>query len=680
MCGIIGVVNSQKNVELGLKSISYRGLDNQEIVSFDNGCFGHCLHAMNNFVKQPLAHNKSLFVCNSEIYNFEELAKKHGLGVRNDSDLIFQYLLNDFDIDDFDGVYAFAYKKGDELILARDKIGVKPLWYYFDGGEFGFASEKKALLAMGFEKKYVVELNPRKILTYDIKTKKITFIERKYFEVKEKDSKNIKQKLKQLLNESIKKRLSDKKTALLLSGGVDSSYIALKLKQLGVNFKCYVAGMKEPGLKDSEDVLKAKEIAKLLDLDLEVIEISLSQVPGYLKQVLPLIEDNNVVKAGVALPFYLCAKKAKEDGVKLLFSGLGSEEIFAGYERHKNSININEECLAGLRKIYERDLYRDDVITMANNIELRLPFLDKKLVEFALTIPSKYKIADYSKQIFRDISFDEGLPKDFAYRKKKAAQYGSNFDKAIAKLSKKENKNKSEYLKQFFDEGNVRIASLMSTGKDSALSTQIMIDQNYEVSCFITIISKNEDSYMYHGPNTHLAKQISQSSNIPLIVKETKGEKEEELDELKSAIKTAISKYKVEGIVTGALFSNYQRERIEKICEELGVKCFSPLWHMDQEKEMNLLLKRGFKFCMVKVAAYGLDKSWLGKTITSLDIKKLVELNKKYKINIAGEGGEFESLILKAPFMKKEILIKDYELIEENEYTAHIKIKEVELK
>ena len=684
MCGIIGVLNSKKDVSLGLEAISYRGLDASKKLNFRSGSFGHCLHAMQNFVVQPLKKNSNYFMCNSEIYNVKKLNKKHNLKAKNDTELIFDFLNKNLNLNELDGVYAFAYKTPDKLILQRDLIGVKPLWFYFDDKtkEIGFASEKKAFIKMGFEKNKIQELNPRKTFIFNLKTNKLQLKTRPLFKtIPTKDDKNkIKTKLKNLLLNAIKKRTTTQKTGLLLSGGVDSSFIALKLKQLNIPFKCFVAGLDHPSFKESEDVLMAKKLAKKLDLDLEVVKIKLQEVPEVLKEILPLIEDNNVVKAGVALPFYLCAKKAQKKGVKLLISGLGSEEIFAGYKRHENSLDINKECLAGLRKIYERDLYRDDVITMANNIELRLPFLDKELVKYSLKIPGEYKIATHSKQIFREVALEEGLPEEFSFRKKKAAQYGSNFDKAIAKLAKKENKSKSEYLKQFFNEGNVKIAALMSTGKDSALATQIMLDQNYDVACFITVISSNKDSYMYHGPNTWLANKIAKTSNIPLITIKTLGEKEKELAALKQAIKEAIFEFKIEGIVTGALFSNYQRDRIEKICEELGIKCFSPLWHMDQEKEMELLLQKKFKFCMVKIAAYGLDKSWLGKEITIKELEHLKELNKKIGFNVAGEGGEYESLILKAPFMKKELKIKKYKIYEENEYTATMLIDEVELK
>ncbi|MFT4311296.1 MAG: diphthine--ammonia ligase [Candidatus Woesearchaeota archaeon] len=684
MCGIIGIFNSKNNIEKGLEIIKQRGPDHQEIIKKENFKVGHCLLAINSKVKQPLKTKDFIFTANCEIYNYQELQKKYNLKTKNDADTLFQILTKTKDLEEtlkeLDGVYSFCLvnTKIQKAFLTRDLIGVKPLWYYYNPitKEFAYSSEKKALKKIGLEKRFIQELNPRKIIIYDIKTKEITFVEKEFFKLNQKSNED----LEKLLINSIKKRVSNKKTGLLLSGGVDSSFIAAILKKLKVPFKCYVAGLNEKGLKESEDIKYAKKVAKELEIDLEVVEIDLEEVKKTLKELLPIIEDNNVVKAGVALPFYICSKKAKKDGVKIMMSGLGSEEIFAGYQRHKNSQDINEECLAGLRKIYEKDLYRDDTVTMSQGIELRLPFLDKKLVKHALTIPGNQKIdEEHTKIPLRKIA-KKYLPKEIAYRKKKAAQYGSNFDKAIAKLAKKENKTKSEYLKKYYDEGNVRLASLMSTGKDSSLATQIMIDQNYEISCFITINSENQDSYMYHGPNTNLAKLISEASQTPLIITTTKGQKEKELQDLKNTIKIAIQKYGAEGIITGALYSTYQRERIEKICEELGIKCFSPLWHMNQTKELELLLQKKFKFCMVKIAAFGLDTTWLGKIITKKEIQKLTKLQQKYLINVAGEGGEYESLTLKAPFMKKEIIIKEYEVIKENEYTATMKITKATLK
>lgn len=690
MCGIIGFFNfknAENMTKNGLELIKYRGQDGFGFQGSADCYTGHCLHAIVSKVKQPLFDKEFVFSTNCEIYNWKKLSKSD----RNDAETLFNLLKNSKDIDEtlklVEGVYAFSLwnKKENLLILARDIIGVKPLWYYYDAvtGEFAYSSERKALLKQGLERAYIFELNPRKILVYDIKTKELKEIERDFFSVnvsKEKDE-TIILKTQDLILEAIKKRIPEnKKIGLLFSGGIDSTFIALTLKKLNVPFTCYTAALTEPGLTEASDLEWSKKVAKELDLDLKILTVSLQEVPEYLKTILPLIEDNNVVKAGVALPFFLCSKEAKKDGVKVLFSGLGSEEIFAGYERHKKSLDINEECLSGLLKIYERDLYRDDCITMYHTIELRLPFLDKKLAEYALTIPEHLKLnSENSKLILRMIAKKQGLNLEFSDRKKKAAQYGSNFDKALEKLSKKEKKNKSSYLKQFYNEGNVRLGALISTGKDSLLAVQIMKEQNYDIACFITIESDNQDSYMYHGPNTNLASLQAKATGVPLITQKSLGEKEIELDDLKKAIKKAVIEHKIEGIVNGALFSNYQRKRIEKICDELGIKCFSPLWHMDQTKEVELLLSKGFEFILVKVAAEGLDKSWLGKIIGYSELEKLKELNRKIGFHVALEGGEAESLVLDCPMFRKKIIIKKSKIVMENECTGTLIIEKAEL-
>jgi len=110
----------------------------------------------------------------------------------------------------------------------------------------------------------------------------------------------------------------------------------------------------------------------------------------------------------------------------------------------------------------------------------------------------------------------------------------------------------------------------------------------------------------------------------------TEGKKEEELADLKKAIKKAKGKYGVTGVVTGELHSEYQSERIKRICRELKMNVYSPLWHMNQEKELNELLDRGYEFVFTRIAAEGLDKTWLGRAITKKDVKKLAELSKKW--------------------------------------------------
>ncbi|MBU0472146.1 MAG: diphthine--ammonia ligase [Nanoarchaeota archaeon] len=220
---------------------------------------------------------------------------------------------------------------------------------------------------------------------------------------------------------------------------------------------------------------------------------------------------------------------------------------------------------------------------------------------------------------------------------------------------------------------------MLSTGKDSVYAAYTMIKQNYSINCFITIASENLDSYMFHTPTIKLAELQSKAMNIPLLTHSTKGEKEDELKDLKEAIKKAKEEYKIEGIVTGALFSNYQRERIEKICDSLSLKMFNPLWHINQETEMREIVREGFQFIITKIAAEGLNKNWLNKEITDKDIDKLAMLNQKIGFNVAGEGGEYETLMLDGPLFEKKINILKSKILEEDEITATLMVEKAEL-
>jgi len=239
-------------------------------------------------------------------------------------------------------------------------------------------------------------------------------------------------------------------------------------------------------------------------------------------------------------------------------------------------------------------------------------------------------------------------------------------------------KRKSEYLGRFLKKPNLKLGALFSGGKDSVFSAYTMMKQNYEITCLITMKSKNPDSYMFHTPNIHLVDLQAEAMDIPLATGYTEGEKEKELEDLEKTIKKAKEKFKIEGIVTGALFSDYQRKRIERICDKLNLKIFSPLWHMNQEKEMRLVIKE-FEIIMSSVAAEGLDKTWLGRKITEEDVDKLVKLNKKIGLNIAGEGGEFETLVVEGPCFKKKLIIEKGEVVMESENTGVYKIEKVKL-
>lgn len=700
MCGIIGIFHDTEavnKVKKGIALLQKRGKDAVGIatanflhtgktvhdltINNDIHASGHTLHSIVGFIPQPIK-NTGILTANCEIYNWKELAEQYNFShAKNDAELL-SLFLDQFGIEklqEFDGVYAFAYWKDNSVILVRDIVGVKPLWYAHENGTFAFASEKKVLKEIGYIT--VQELHPRQIIIYNIISKTITIKQREFFDYLPEHTDNydhIKEKTRQLLHAAVEKRVPDKKFGLLFSGGVDSVFLAQLLKQKGHNFTCYTAVLDTDNAVPS-DLIAAQEAAKQLGLHLKIKKVKLAEIPAYLKKIVPLIEDSHVVKVGVALTLYAACEIAQEDSCKVIFSGLGSEEIFAGYERHKHSPNVNQECLSGLRKVFERDLYRDDVITMDNNMEIRLPFLDKELVKYALKIPTKYKLSGETvKYILRDIALTEGLPQEMAFRKKTAAQYGSRFDYALGKLTREGGFTiKSAYLKQFYPFPNLKLGILFSSGKDSTYAAYIMQRQNYELSCLIHLKSRNKNSYMFQTAGTELAELQAEAMDLPIIIQDTAGEKEAELQDLEEALKKAKQHYQIDGIVSGALFSTYQRDRIEAICEKLGLKVFTPLWHKEQEQQMLELQNNGFTFILTAIAAEGLDKSWLNKIITGGDIQKLLSL--KTKISVAGEGGEFESLVLDCPLFKKKIVINSTEIIEENKNAAYLVVTQAGL-
>ncbi len=261
-----------------------------------------------------------------------------------------------------------------------------------------------------------------------------------------KDKEQIIQLLKREIVYSVEKLLSKEKFGILFSGGVDSTLIAFICKKLKKDFICYSVG-----LENSKDLDAAKRAAKALDLKLKYKQITLDEAEEIIKKTAKILGDklNNVVNVGVGAVEVACFELAKKDKINYFFGGLGSEEIFAGYKRHEISEDINKECFSGLMNMWQRDLLRDTKIAKNYNVNLLTPFLDKRLIKLSSKIPSKYKIKNnIKKYILREAALDLGLKKEFSFRKKRAAQYGSNFDKAIQKLAKKHNFNyKKAYLK-----------------------------------------------------------------------------------------------------------------------------------------------------------------------------------------------------------------------------------------
>ena len=206
------------------------------------------------------------------------------------------------------------------------------------------------------------------------------------------------------------------------------------------------------------------------------------------------------------------------------------------------------------------------------------------------------------------------------------------------------------------------VAVLFSGGKDSTMALYEALENGDDVKYLLSVKSLNNESYMFHVPNIHITDLLAEAFDISILSVETNGVKEEELQDLKLAFEK-LKSFGIEGIYTGALYSVYQKSRIEKLGCEVGLKIISPYWHVNELEYMKKIVSLGFKVVICGVAAWGLDESWLGRIIDDKCIDDLVKLNEKYKVNIAFEGGEAETLVIDGPIFKKSIEILKYKKI-----------------
>jgi diphthine-ammonia ligase len=204
----------------------------------------------------------------------------------------------------------------------------------------------------------------------------------------------------------------------------------------------------------------------------------------------------------------------------------------------------------------------------------------------------------------------------------------------------------------------MRLGVLFSGGKDSTLALHLA-EEKEEVVCLITLVSKNPESYMFHTPNIDVTALQAKALSLRLVSVDTEGKKEEELADLKQAIADAKNKFKIDGVVTGAVESVYQASRVQRICNNLGLWCFNPLWKHDQKKLLEMLIEKNFNVIISGVFAYPLDETWLGKQINEQFIKRIVDLQEQYGISPSGEGGEIETTVLDAPLFTQKIAVTD---------------------
>jgi len=449
MCGIAGFAGADARARTlaMVEAVRHRGPDGENIWCDADVCIGHTRLKVTGNVGQPLASGNRAIAYNGEIYNFEELLPGSS-DTAALADVVLKGGIGGFleAAPAIDGEYAFACYDGSKMMLARDPVGIKPLFYGRRGDGFGFASEKKALMRIGITD--IKALAPGHIY-YDGAEHLAIGLPPDDPVIK--DEPEAVRALDEALARSVKLR-SREGAAVAFSGGVDCSLIGA---MAGLPL-CTV------GLKGSYDVRAAKKAASLMGAEKRhlVYEFGEDAVEEALPEVVYAVESADPVKVSIALPLYILAREARRDGYKVLLSGQGADELFGGYARHEAA--AGDGTLAGalrhdLEHIAEVNLERDDAATMAHGVELRVPYLDMRVIRVARRIDPSLKVyfdgKNYiRKYVLRKMS-EKYLPREVSHAPKKAIQYGTGVQKTIERLAAKSNfKGINGYLQSLYED------------------------------------------------------------------------------------------------------------------------------------------------------------------------------------------------------------------------------------
>jgi len=219
---------------------------------------------------------------------------------------------------------------------------------------------------------------------------------------------------------------------------------------------------------------------------------------------------------------------------------------------------------------------------------------------------------------------------------------------------------------------------LFSGGKDSTFALWYAMHQAYDVVSLLTVFPERSDSWMFHRPGIEWTGLQARALGIPIVTAQTSGAKEEELGVLRESLSELMASHGIRCVVTGAIASEYQKSRIDRICDDLGIRSLAPLWRIDPLRLLTDQIRMGFQFIITACMAMGLDRNWLGRAIDSKALEELEAIAGRYGINLAFEGGEAETFVTDAPIFMKKVRIVDSEPVWKGD-SGHLSIIHAEL-
>jgi asparagine synthase (glutamine-hydrolysing) len=442
MCGIVGITSPDegRTVRGMLAALRHRGPDDEGMLVDAHHALGHARLSIIDLGggKQPMSDplGESHVVFNGEIYNHLDLRAELGhcsFRTNSDTEVLLHLAESNRSPEEWvtrlDGMFAFALSSGGKLTLARDPLGIKPLYVGKRDGATVFGSEIKAMLVACED---VTEFPPGHVYTDDNGLQEYFRLEpeRAMVEVQEAAFREIRAKLE----EAVRKRLlADVPVGVFLSGGLDSSLIAALARRHKDPLDTFAVGT-----GDSEDLVRAREVADHLGTRHHELIYDLEQVVAALPEVIYHLESFDRALVRSAMPNYLLAQLTSQH-VKVALSGEGADELFAGY-RYLKSVpldSLHDELLEITEALHNTNLQRCDRMSMAHGLEVRVPFLDIDFVSYAFRVPVEMKLEGperTEKFILRRVAEDL-LPKDIAWRKKAKFAIGSGLGDGVARYA-----------------------------------------------------------------------------------------------------------------------------------------------------------------------------------------------------------------------------------------------------
>jgi asparagine synthase (glutamine-hydrolysing) len=424
--------------------LRHRGPDGAAVWDGGQICLGHVHLKITGDHPQPVTTGRVTFVYNGEIFNYRDFS-----GSPSDTGALAGLLSGGIEafIDaapSINGDYSLAAWDGEKLALVRDPLGVKPLYYGYTADGFGFASEKKALWRAGIRD--VRSLAPGAMFS-DGEERRV--VDLPAYDPVLKDEARAVEMLEGALAASVQARAHED-AAIAFSGGLDSALIGALAPE---------TPLLTVGLAGSHDLGAARRAARLMGAEGRhtVYEITQGDVEEALPGTIRAVESPDPLRVAIALPLYVLAQRARRDGFRVLLSGQGADELFAGYARYEKA--SGESALQGmldhdLRHIARTNLERDDAAAMAHGVELRVPYLDPGVVAVSRQIDPSLKLRangkDYiRKYVLRKVA-DKHLPQEASSAPKKAIQYGTGVQRALERLAKARGTGLAGYLQSLY--------------------------------------------------------------------------------------------------------------------------------------------------------------------------------------------------------------------------------------